>query len=106
MIFNDLDKWMFEIEQKTCPTAKQRRQYVKIEHIRDKTFERYIKQFQVDKQRGRLMKNECPCPKDCSDRIFRKRKLQKECEDNRKLIGMNTKLIIIGELVNVESEGK
>ncbi len=73
MIFIDLDKWMFEIEQENCPTAKQRRQYAKIEHIRDKTFEKYIKQFQIDKQRGRLMKNECPRPKYCRERIVRKK---------------------------------
>lgn len=65
MVFNELDKWMLDIEDKKTLTPKERRLYMKLERVRDETWKKYRANFDKFKY-----KNELPCPKQCMERMM------------------------------------
>ena len=44
MVFQELDKWMLDIEEKKNPTPRERRQHMKLERVRNETYAQYQKQ--------------------------------------------------------------
>lgn len=48
MVFQELDKWMLNIEDKRNPSAKERRLHLKLNRVRDETHARYLKVFNAN----------------------------------------------------------
>jgi hypothetical protein len=84
MVFQELDKWMLDIEEKANPTAKERRLHMKLGSIRNNTYLRYSKVF--DKA---LYRNQRPAPIHCRERAMPlfMRKTFHICEEFKKAFG-------------------
>lgn len=65
MIFQELDKWMLDIEDKENPTARERRLHLKLNRVRDETHSRYLKHFDES-----LYSNQRPAPIHCRERAM------------------------------------
>ena len=62
MVFQELDKWMLDIEDKTSPTAKECRLHLKLNRVRNETYARYQKQPIKD--------GWCKAPMECIERAM------------------------------------
>lgn len=85
MMFNDIDEWMLSIELKKMPTFKERRQHIKLERIRDESYEKYLARFNKNKGPYDVPKMKC-----CLDRLRTplERTMNKMWESYKKELGM------------------
>jgi hypothetical protein len=65
MVFQELDKWMLDIEEKASPTAKERRLHLKLERIKDETRKIYMIHFEKNRDRYQV-----PSPSFCRERAM------------------------------------
>jgi hypothetical protein len=65
MIFQELDKWMLDIEDRKNPTAKERRLHMKLKRVKSETRKRYMVHFEKNRDLYKV-----PEPSFCMERAM------------------------------------